>query len=538
MSSRRDEITAHKERGEIRPAQTPPPISIVVATMTTTTAQTRTASSTSAAAATNPSPPRLASVVTISYKDLVDFELQLGQHTQQRQQHLIDSIGEAFGRDGLGILAVTGVPEFGPCRRELLPLASKLAELPPRALDACVNAESLYSVGWSHGKEQYAPGKYDTAKGSFYANPLTDNLLQSLLERDGNGDVGERKRQYWTEQASQHPEFYAPNVFPDEESLPGLKPAFYRTGQLLATVGRKVAAVCDAYYDSVVGAQEQQQGSADGDVRQGGRHRLNLQETLTRSLNAKGRLLHYFAAGPSSSPSSRQASSTSGKDGDEKKEHAAADDVKDDESEKEVEEEEMLWCGWHNDHGTCFWLLFILVASDGAVFVSSSSHAVSCTVDNHRFFNGASPGHVPGRERARMRPASGRRFGAVHTGPFGRSRPREAPPGRGRVPNRGSQPNPIRWRIAGHSSRGPDVGAVLIVVIDRRRHQGEFRPVYGAGIRRPAGRSSEQDLGGLPRSRRCALTVVGHPSQTSLETGPDLWGLPFGDRRRVHPHLY
>lgn len=87
----------------------------------------------------------------------------------------MDRIHQAYGKEGLGILAVTGVPQYAEYRSQLLPLAQRLACLPESDLAAIEHPESSYSVGWSHGKESF-DGKPDTAKGSFYANPLHDRI--------------------------------------------------------------------------------------------------------------------------------------------------------------------------------------------------------------------------------------------------------------------------------------------------------------------------------------------------------------------------
>lgn len=226
-----------------------------------------------------------AQVVTISYDDLLSFDPE-----KQEALRLMEQIGQAFGPKGLGILAVSGVPDFDVCRKSLLPLAAKLPYLPD--LEFCVDAASLYSVGWSHGKEELAPGKPDTAKGSFYANPLTNDLAAALTQRDGFSTTRQ-------EIAAAHPEFFASNLWPSQ-TLAELQTAFTRMGQLLQTVGCRVATVCDAYCQKKHGVQ------------------TKLATTLQRSLNAKGRLLHYFAI--------------------------------DDEGASISANQHKPWCGWHNDH--------------------------------------------------------------------------------------------------------------------------------------------------------------------------------------------
>lgn len=150
-------------------------------------------------------------LVALSYAELCEPEADLS--TQ---------IEAAFGPDGLGIVVVNDVPEYATLRATLLPLASRLAALPREELAALEDAESTWNFGWSHGKERLESGRNgaahaacllvwvqlrrrpsraalfspscggtarrsccaafstsrtccaDTAKGSFYANPLLD----------------------------------------------------------------------------------------------------------------------------------------------------------------------------------------------------------------------------------------------------------------------------------------------------------------------------------------------------------------------------
>ena len=260
-------------------------------------------------------------IVTLQYKDLLAFDDPLQQ--QHPNQTLVDQIQAAYGPNGLGILAVDGIPDFVTLRENLLSLAPHIPTLPD--LDTCIDERSLFSSGWSHGREQLGiSGRPDFYKGSYYANPLTEDLAQALAARDGRHD-------YWTQQAQQHPSFYAPNVWPTQ-SLPALQRAFCQAGQTMAKAGCLVARVCDVYC--------QQQGV-----------QTQFYQQLKESLNAKGRLLHYFdatttatTAGTNNTRSSSSSSNCSSARGD---------------GQNDDNHEEPVWCGWHNDHGTCF--LFLLL---------------------------------------------------------------------------------------------------------------------------------------------------------------------------------
>ncbi len=82
-------------------------------------------------------------VVVLTYEDLL------------ARKDLTNDIKEAYGKDGLGILTVSGVPGYVEKRRALLPLAQKLANLSDAKKAALEHAASTYSFGWSHGKEKF-----------------------------------------------------------------------------------------------------------------------------------------------------------------------------------------------------------------------------------------------------------------------------------------------------------------------------------------------------------------------------------------------
>ena len=228
-------------------------------------------------------------VVTISYSDLVSFPGNV-----QSSNSVVEKIALAFGQGdlSLGIVAITNVPTLEEKRRRLLPLARRVALLENKAEVIC--EASNYQTGWSHGKETF-DGKPDLAKGSFYANPLIDDL--NTIRQD---DVPEDIRQ-------KNPAFFAPNVWP-HESLPELESAFKDLALLVIQVGRLLAKPCDAYvarhcpgYDC---------------------HKLTT--LLEESKFCKARLLHYFAVD---------------RGNDDNGDH---DDQKMDSFSN--------WCGWHNDH--------------------------------------------------------------------------------------------------------------------------------------------------------------------------------------------
>ena len=100
--------------------------------------------------------------ICINYNDLIDMK------------DLSQQIEEGYGPNGLGLIAVEGIPKYQQRREKLLPLARKVALLPERYKKDLVVPESHYNVGWSHGVEKFL-GKNDYSKGSFYANPTCDD---------------------------------------------------------------------------------------------------------------------------------------------------------------------------------------------------------------------------------------------------------------------------------------------------------------------------------------------------------------------------
>jgi hypothetical protein len=140
-------------------------------------------------------------------------------------------IAEAYGYDGLGILAVTGVPDLAAARQALLPLAAQFAALPEGAKQRTETPHAHYQVGWSYGNEKLQGDRPDWAKGSYYANPLVD-----VPSTDA-------------ELISRFPAFLEPNIWPSED-LPGFEDAFKTLGRAVVDVGQLVAKQCDDFVDT------------------------------------------------------------------------------------------------------------------------------------------------------------------------------------------------------------------------------------------------------------------------------------------------
>jgi isopenicillin N synthase-like dioxygenase len=103
------------------------------------------------------------SLVVVSLRDLADPSFNF--------EHAIHA---AFGPEGLGIIAIRGIPDWESLVSSAVPLSHKLQALPSETLSSLEDPASLYSAGWSFGKEKFGD-KVDTKKASFYFNPLCDD---------------------------------------------------------------------------------------------------------------------------------------------------------------------------------------------------------------------------------------------------------------------------------------------------------------------------------------------------------------------------
>lgn len=220
-------------------------------------------------------------VVVIQYDDLV------------ADVDLTKSIAQAYGKEGLGIMLVDGIPDLVAKRDRLLPMARTFANLPEDIKEKYVHAESYYARGWSHGKEKMSGGRPDFAKGSYYANPIKDVYTDDA------------------ELVKKHPDFYHPNIWPDED-MPEFKPAFKEWGNAVFDVGLLIMRQCDRYVRQCL---EDKTGYEE----------LRQFELLKIAHKCQQRLLHYFAVDPAVMAAKAAANAEMDEDG---------------------------WCGWHNDHGT------------------------------------------------------------------------------------------------------------------------------------------------------------------------------------------
>ncbi len=102
-------------------------------------------------------------LVEINYTDLINKETT---NTEK--------IYKAFGPEGLGALLITNIPNLKSNKVELLKLSKIFGELDEEEQKNYESPETFYAFGWSKGKEKMKNGVPDTAKGSYYGNPIHD----------------------------------------------------------------------------------------------------------------------------------------------------------------------------------------------------------------------------------------------------------------------------------------------------------------------------------------------------------------------------
>lgn len=178
------------------------------------------------------------SVVVVNWNDLQSPDVDLGP-----------KILEAFGLDGLGVIAIEGIPEWESMVKTTIPLAHKFVHLPKETLESLEHAPSMYNAGWSYGKEKLGD-KPDTKKGSFYFNPLSDNPRPEVRE--------------------QYPWALPENLWPSKE-MPELEVQFKSIGTKMHEVTVALATHIDKFGFGQKIAHE-----------------------LNTALKAKGRMLYYY----------------------------------------------------------------------------------------------------------------------------------------------------------------------------------------------------------------------------------------------------
>ena len=89
----------------------------------------------------------------------------LDWNDMQNNKNLTKSVQAAYDSNGFGILLVKNVPTLKEKREKVLKMARVLALSEESILKDIEHPQSLYSVGWSHGREKLAQNMPDFSKG-------------------------------------------------------------------------------------------------------------------------------------------------------------------------------------------------------------------------------------------------------------------------------------------------------------------------------------------------------------------------------------
>lgn len=190
--------------------------------------------------------------------------VKISYQALKSESDLSDKIEEAFGQRGLGLVLITGYPEFQEKREKVLRAIRQFALLPEEIKEIYTLPEAHYSYGWSHGKERMKNGVPDIAKGSYYARPHADVIT----------DDPQLKIKF--------PGTYFDNVWP-RQHCPELELAFKEMAKVQIDLGHHVCRAFDRYLYQQTG----------------GKHTIEKFFTMIKdSVAYKGRMLHYFPVEP------------------------------------------------------------------------------------------------------------------------------------------------------------------------------------------------------------------------------------------------
>ena len=170
-----------------------------------------------------------------------------------------DKLEKAYGRNGLGAISINGIPQFPELRKKLLPLCHKLAHLDEESKRKLEHPESMYNVGWSHGKEKMGD-EPDFAKGSFYANPMYDKAADDEIIK-------------------KYPFFYPVNIWPQQ--IPEIETYFKQLGSIMFNT----VVLLSSHVDKLISEKIPtfQKGS--------------LYNEIKNTKKIKGRMLYYYPTG-------------------------------------------------------------------------------------------------------------------------------------------------------------------------------------------------------------------------------------------------
>lgn len=210
----------------------------------------------------------VAEVVIVDWNDLVRPTPCDDARMSEPMNRIQSAIERAYGlNDGIGILVVRGVPGFLQAKEAFLPMAHTLATQLPESYreEHLTDPTSLYNAGWSFGKEKLGHDKPpDTAKGSFYYNPVTD--VPGTEEDRIN-----------------YPYSYPCNKWPDEQLIPRFQENANAIGLILRDVCLEVAKHLDVFVEMRLSSPQHSAAKI-----------VSLYHNLKNTDKVKARLLYYF----------------------------------------------------------------------------------------------------------------------------------------------------------------------------------------------------------------------------------------------------
>lgn len=187
-------------------------------------------------------------LVVVEFDDIADGSVDLSE-----------SIQNAYGDDGYGVIGIRNIPGFVQAKERVLGMAHQLNKLPKEALEKLEDPESLYNAGYSFGKEKMGD-EPDFSKASFYFNPLSD--------KPGTPELREK-----------FPVSYPINRWPNEE-MPEFEPAAKLLGTIMNNVCGHLATHIDKFAASKVP------------------NYVPFADAMKATDKAKGRLLYYHPISP------------------------------------------------------------------------------------------------------------------------------------------------------------------------------------------------------------------------------------------------
>jgi isopenicillin N synthase-like dioxygenase len=171
--------------------------------------------------------------------------------TNHDSDEALEIIDRAYGENGIGTLAISGVPEYVEKRKKTLHEAWKLANLPREKRVKLERPEHFYQVGWEHGEYGFEDGR-DAYMGSFFSNPLQDSFI---------GEDGTEWRNAWP-----------------EDDLPSLRPAVQDLSQTMKRAAHHLAKHLDKYVQIHLPSFE----------------RNFFSNTIANTPKVNSRLIHYY----------------------------------------------------------------------------------------------------------------------------------------------------------------------------------------------------------------------------------------------------